>query len=59
MQEIFATDLPVIPVFVPPVFYQYNTTRFTGWPTEENYYAAGPPSAFPDRLVVITTIEPS
>lgn len=58
MQEIVAADLPVIPVFVPPVFYQYNTSRFTGWPTEDDYYAAGPPSALPDRLVVITTIEP-
>jgi peptide/nickel transport system substrate-binding protein len=58
MQQIVTADLPVIPVFVPPIFYQYNTTRFTGWPTEENYYAGGPPWALPDRLVVITQLQP-
>ena len=32
-------NLPLTPVFNNPNWYQYNTTRFTGWSTEENPFA--------------------
>lgn len=35
-QRIVAENLPMLPVFNNPNWYQYNTTRFTGWATEEN-----------------------
>lgn len=58
MEKYFVRDLPAIPVFNPPVFYQYNTSRFTGWPTKANYYVNGAASALPDRLVVMTRVHP-
>jgi peptide/nickel transport system substrate-binding protein len=58
MERFFVRDLPAIPVFNPPVFYQYNTSRFTGWPTKNNYYVSGAASALPDRLVVMTRVQP-
>jgi peptide/nickel transport system substrate-binding protein len=58
MQKFFVRDLPAIPLFNPPVFYQYNTSRFTGWPTKSNYYVSGAASALPDRLVVMTRLQP-
>ena len=38
-QRIVAENLPLTPVFNNPNWYQYNTTRFTGWSTEENPFA--------------------
>ncbi|MGO8657517.1 ABC transporter substrate-binding protein, partial [Rhizobium ruizarguesonis] len=35
-QRIVAENMPVIPVFNNPNWYQYNTKRFTGWSTKEN-----------------------
>jgi peptide/nickel transport system substrate-binding protein len=58
MEKYFVRDMPVIPVFNPPVFYQYNTSRFTGWPVKGNYYVNGAASALPDRLVVMTRVHP-
>ena len=58
MERIVVRDFPVIPVFNPPVFYQYNSGRFTGWPTKSDYYVNGAASATPDRLVVMTRVRP-
>ena len=38
-QRIVAENLPLTPVFNNPNWYQYNTTRFTGWSMEENPFA--------------------
>lgn len=35
-QRIVAENLPMMPVFNNPNWYQYNTTRFTGWSTPDN-----------------------
>jgi peptide/nickel transport system substrate-binding protein len=35
-QRIVAENLPLLPVYNNPTWYQYNTTRFTGWSTQEN-----------------------
>jgi peptide/nickel transport system substrate-binding protein len=60
LQKTFADEAPAIPLFPGPMWYEYNTTRFTDFPTEDNPYAVG--SFFnqgtPEQLIVMTTIKP-
>ncbi len=60
LQKTFADEAPAIPLFPGPDWYEYNTTRFTGFPTKDNPYAVG--SFFnqgtPEQLIVMTTIKP-
>jgi peptide/nickel transport system substrate-binding protein len=62
LQMIFVNDAPAIPLFPGPDWYEYVTTRFTGWPTKDNPYAPGPPystpSFAPSPLLVVTSIQP-
>jgi peptide/nickel transport system substrate-binding protein len=60
LQQLFAENAPAIPLFPGPAWYEYNTTRFEGFPNAENPYAQG--SFFnegtPEQLIVMTTIKP-
>ena len=60
LQQTFADEAPALPLFPGPYWYEYNTKRFTGFPTKDNPYAAG--SFFnqgtPEQLIVMTTIKP-
>jgi peptide/nickel transport system substrate-binding protein len=38
MQEVFANDMPAIPVLYGAAWYEYSTANFTGWPTASNPY---------------------
>jgi peptide/nickel transport system substrate-binding protein len=38
MQEVFANDMPAIPVLYGASWYEYSTANFTGWPTQSNPY---------------------
>jgi peptide/nickel transport system substrate-binding protein len=37
-------NLPVIPVTTASEWFEYNSERFTGWPTQQNPYETGQPS---------------
>jgi peptide/nickel transport system substrate-binding protein len=60
LQETFAAEAPAVPLFPGPEWYEYNTTRYTDFPTKDNPYAVG--SFFnqgtPEQLIVMTTIKP-
>lgn len=60
LQQTFADEAPAVPLFPGPSWYEYNTTRFTGFPTADDPYAVG--SFFnqgtPEQLIVMTTIKP-
>ena len=60
LQKTFADEAPSIPLFPGPSWYEYNTTRFEGFPTKDNQYAVG--SFFgqktPEQLIVMTTVKP-
>jgi len=58
LQVIYAEQAPAIPLFPGPQWGEFNTTRFTGFPSEENPYALLSTYAYPERLLVMTTIEP-
>jgi peptide/nickel transport system substrate-binding protein len=57
LQELFNENAPVVPLFPGPRWGAYNTTRFTGFPTEENPYATLSTRS-PTTVLVLTTLEP-
>ena len=62
LQAIYVKDAPALPLFPGPDWYEYVTTRFTGFPTKDNPYAPGPPwntpVLSPNPLLVLTNIKP-
>jgi len=60
LQAVFAAEVPAVP-FVPlGGMGLVNTTRFTGFPSRDNYYASAQPNPafFADILLVVTQIAP-
>ena len=58
LQEEYSALAPTVPLFAGPEWGAYNTTRFTGWPTEENPYATLSVKA-PTTVLVLTSLEPA
>jgi peptide/nickel transport system substrate-binding protein len=61
LQKIFADQAPFIPLWPSPLYFTYSTSRFQGWPTKDNPYAAGTVGAgyiTAEELIVMTTITP-
>ena len=58
-QMIVAENMPIIPVYNSPSFYEYNTSRFTGWADAENpKYSPVVSNANPARLLQLLDLEP-
>lgn len=59
LQQVFAEEVPTLPLFPLSGAGYVNTTRFTGFPTKDDYYAAASPnqSFFADFLLVIPRLE--
>lgn len=59
LQMLYVENLVAIPLFPGPTWYEWNTTRFTGFPTEEDYYTQGSPWREPNsRILVAIRIKP-
>ena len=58
MQDIFIENIPAIPLFSEPSWGEYNTTRFTNFPNEQNPYAQLSPNNVPENLLVLIELEP-
>ena len=43
LDQLFVSNILMSPLSPWPTWYEYSTLRFTGWPTEEDYYAQGSP----------------
>lgn len=59
LEQIMVEKLPVIPMLQSPNWFQYNTVRWEGFPSEEDPYALGAPFQFPDNLLVVTNLTPA
>jgi peptide/nickel transport system substrate-binding protein len=61
ISDIMANELPVITVTDAVQFFEYQTTRWTGWPTQQNPYAIGSayPLSFGDNEQVILHLTPA
>jgi peptide/nickel transport system substrate-binding protein len=57
LQTEFAATAPVVPLFVQPDWGEFNTTRFTGFPSASNPYATGQ-TRYPGAVIVLTTVRP-
>jgi peptide/nickel transport system substrate-binding protein len=44
IESYVAANLPVIPVTTASEWFEYNSQRFVGWPTQQNPYETGQPS---------------
>jgi peptide/nickel transport system substrate-binding protein len=57
LEAEFAAQAPIIPQFTEPDLGEFNTTRFTGWPSASNPYATGQ-TRYPGSVLVLTTVKP-
>ncbi|HTU97977.1 MAG TPA: ABC transporter substrate-binding protein [Solirubrobacteraceae bacterium] len=58
IEKYVASNLPIIPTVYGVAFDEYNTGKFTGWPTQGNPYESGSPNT-PTNEVVILHLRPS
>jgi peptide/nickel transport system substrate-binding protein len=57
LQAEFAKVAPVVPLFTQPDWGEFNTARFTGFPSASDPYATGQ-TRYPGAVLVLTTIRP-
>ncbi|MFD1675582.1 ABC transporter substrate-binding protein [Alicyclobacillus fodiniaquatilis] len=57
LEDIVAGDLPSLPLLQAASWYDYNTTRFTGWPSKQNPYADPMPGGM-DEGIILTHLKP-
>jgi len=57
LEALYAELLPTVPLFPSPDWGEYNTTRFTGFPDEDNPYALLQTRA-ETAVIVMTTVKP-
>ena len=60
LEKYVAANLPVIPVTTASDWFEYNSQKFAGWPTQSNPYESGQPSGTtngpgsgPDEVVIL------
>jgi peptide/nickel transport system substrate-binding protein len=60
MQRMFVEEVPAIPLYPNPSWAEYNTSRFVGFPSEENPYADPSPNKFGagETLLVLVNLAP-
>jgi peptide/nickel transport system substrate-binding protein len=58
IQKVMVDQIPLIPVTEGVDWYQYDTSHFSGWPTQSNPYAQPSPYQAPDMGVVLTHLVP-
>jgi peptide/nickel transport system substrate-binding protein len=58
LEMLFAEHAPAIPLFLGPLWGEYGSARFTGFPDAGNPYAPLAPYLEPQSLLVLTRIAP-
>jgi peptide/nickel transport system substrate-binding protein len=54
LQMAMVDNVPVIPLFPGPTWYEWNDSRFTGFPTVEDYYVQGSSwTQQPDQFIIV------
>ncbi len=54
LQMAIVDNVPVIPLFPGPTWYEWNDSRFTGFPTVEDYYVQGSSwTQQPDQFIIV------
>jgi peptide/nickel transport system substrate-binding protein len=58
LEKIMVEQMPAIPLVYGATWYEYNTSRFTGWPDASNPYAVPSPYTYPDDEIVVLNVKP-
>lgn len=58
LQKIAAEEIPSIALVQGPVWYEYNTSKYTGWPTEDDPYVDPAPHDWPAPSIVLKHLKP-
>ena len=58
IQKIFVDDVPAIPIGTHPQLGEYNTRKYTGWPSEKDPYATADPTQ-PWAVQVLMNLKPA
>ncbi len=58
LQRIFVDNAPALPLFPGPLWGQYSSARFTGFPNADDPYAPLSPHMQPAPLLVLTKVAP-
>ncbi len=57
--KIMVEKLPVVPLFYSPSWAEFRTSKYTGWPSEQDPYAMPSPYSSPDAAVVLLHLKPA
>lgn len=58
LQALFVEHAPAIPLFPGPLWAEYSTARFVGFPDRDHPYAPPSPNWAPQSLLVLTEVRP-
>lgn len=58
LQHLFVEHAPAIPLFPGPLWGEFNSSRFTGFPNAQDPYAPLSPHLEPQSLLVLTRVAP-
>ncbi len=58
LELVMLQDVPVIPVTEAVDWFQYDTSKFNGWPTPQNPYAQPAAYNYPDWAQVMMNLTP-
>jgi peptide/nickel transport system substrate-binding protein len=53
LEQIVATQLPIIPMIFGVAWFEYNSSQFTGWPSQANPYDPGQPEGPYDEYTIL------
>jgi len=59
LQNVMVNEMPTIPLVNGPVWYEYRTQNYTGWPTEDDPYANPAPFNWPAPSIVLSKLKPN
>jgi peptide/nickel transport system substrate-binding protein len=59
VEKAMVDQIPFIPVTEGVDWFQYDTKKIGGWPTQSNPFAQPSPYSFPDNAVVLTHLYPT
>jgi peptide/nickel transport system substrate-binding protein len=58
IQKIMIDKLPSIPLLYGAIWYEYNDSKYTGWPDKDHPYANPAPFTWPAVAIVLSKLKP-
>ncbi|WEG11995.1 ABC transporter substrate-binding protein [Pullulanibacillus sp. KACC 23026] len=58
IEDVMVNQLPAIPLFYGPVWFEYSSKKYTGFPDQSNTYSHPSPYSWPAPAVVLSKLKP-